>query len=186
MEAKYLEKPCPVFHAIVPIKNDGHYFAGTEACCTGGLDVTLTAITTLLVIKRVFWLPLRAMLRWARKQGVKVGIFCALHTYSRLLNQHPRIHLSVTRGGLTVKHGVWRDIFLRSTPWRKSGAVRSPGSCAKVMTWLTPAACLGWGISAIKDSGSAICRRSPDADGSSILQRRPAEPSEASNTSVVT
>lgn len=35
----------------------------------------------------------RAMLRWARK----VGIFCALHTYGRQLNQHPHIHLSVTR-----------------------------------------------------------------------------------------
>ncbi|WP_411177326.1 transposase (plasmid) [Klebsiella oxytoca] len=38
------------------------------------------------------------MLRWARKQGVEVGIFCALHTYGRQLNQHPHIHLSVIPG----------------------------------------------------------------------------------------
>ncbi|HFW3352693.1 TPA: transposase [Salmonella enterica subsp. enterica serovar Eastbourne] len=34
------------------------------------------------------------------------ALFCALHTYGRQLNQHPHIHLSVTSGGLDVKHGV--------------------------------------------------------------------------------
>nr|WP_260617082.1 transposase [Klebsiella oxytoca] len=53
------------------------------------------------------------MLRWACKQGLEVGIFCALHTYGRQLNQHPHIHLSVTRGGLDIKHGVWRNIFFK-------------------------------------------------------------------------
>ncbi len=42
MEAKRLKEPCPVFHAIVSIKNDGHYFPGTGARCTDGLNVTLT------------------------------------------------------------------------------------------------------------------------------------------------
>ncbi|ELZ8268677.1 transposase, partial [Salmonella enterica] len=28
-------------------------------------------------------------------------------------NQHPHIHLSVTRGGLDVKHGVWRSLFFK-------------------------------------------------------------------------
>jgi len=55
----------------------------------------------------------RAMLRWARKQGIEVGIFCALHTYGRQLNQHPHIHVSVTRGGLDSQHGGWRDIFFK-------------------------------------------------------------------------
>lgn len=41
------------------------------------------------------------------------GIFCALHSYGRQFNQHPHIHLSVTRGGLDIKHGVWRDIFFK-------------------------------------------------------------------------
>lgn len=53
------------------------------------------------------------MLRHARKLGVEVGIFCALHTYGRQLNQHPHIHVSITRGGLDVKHGVWRDLFFK-------------------------------------------------------------------------
>ncbi|WP_425322882.1 IS91 family transposase [Arsenophonus nasoniae] len=38
------------------------------------------------------------MLQLARKQGIEIGIFCALHTYGRQLNQHPHVHVSVTRG----------------------------------------------------------------------------------------
>ena len=33
--------------------------------------------------------------------------------YGRQLNQHPHIHLSVTRGGLDIKHGVWRNLFFK-------------------------------------------------------------------------
>ncbi|MEN4170952.1 transposase [Serratia marcescens] len=55
----------------------------------------------------------RAMLRWARQQGIEVGIFCALHTYGRQFNLHPHIHVSVTRGGLDVKHHVWRQMFFK-------------------------------------------------------------------------
>ncbi|MED9357728.1 transposase, partial [Escherichia marmotae] len=65
------------------------------------------------LLSALFRAATRAMLRWARRQGVEVGIFCALHTYGRQLNQHPHIHLSVTRGGLDVKHGVWRDIYFK-------------------------------------------------------------------------
>jgi len=65
------------------------------------------------LLSALFRAATRAMLRWARRQGVEVGIFCALHTYGRQLNQHPHIHLSVTRGGLDMKHGVWRDIYFK-------------------------------------------------------------------------
>nr|WP_243703037.1 transposase [Klebsiella grimontii] len=65
------------------------------------------------LLNALFRAATRAMLRWARKQGLEVGIFCALHTYGRQLNQHPHIHLSVTRGGLDIKHGIWRDIFFK-------------------------------------------------------------------------
>ncbi|MEX0425832.1 transposase [Providencia rettgeri] len=34
----------------------------------------------------------RAMLKHARRLGLKAGIFCALHTYGRQLNQHPHSH----------------------------------------------------------------------------------------------
>ncbi|MDA6077794.1 transposase zinc-binding domain-containing protein [Edwardsiella anguillarum] len=37
----------------------------------------------------------------------------------------PHIHLSVTCGGLDIRHDVWRD---RSMPWRKSGVVHSPAA----------------------------------------------------------
>ena len=65
------------------------------------------------LLNALFRAATRAMLRWARKQGVEVGIFCALHTYGRQLNQHPHVHVSVTRGGLDIRHGVWRDIFFK-------------------------------------------------------------------------
>ncbi|HCT7987703.1 TPA: transposase [Serratia liquefaciens] len=31
-----------------------------------------------------------------------------LHTFGKQLNQHPHIHVSVTRGYLDVTHHVWR------------------------------------------------------------------------------
>ncbi|WP_419236882.1 IS91 family transposase [Serratia fonticola] len=65
------------------------------------------------LLNELFRCATRAMLRWARQQGIEVGIFCALHTYGRQLNQHPHIHVSVTRGGLDVKHGAWRNLFFK-------------------------------------------------------------------------
>lgn len=67
------------------------------------------------LLNALFQAATRAMLRWARKQGVEVGIFCALHTYGRQLNQHPHIHVSVTRGGLDMKHGGWKNIFFKKS-----------------------------------------------------------------------
>ena len=65
------------------------------------------------LLNALFRATTRAMLRYARRLGVEVGIFCALHTYGRQLNQHPHVHVSVTRGGLDVKHGVWRALFFK-------------------------------------------------------------------------
>nr|WP_323102502.1 transposase [Klebsiella variicola] len=133
------------------------------------------------LLNALFRAATRAILRWARKQGVEVGIFCALHTYGRQLNQHPHIHLSVTRGGIDIKHGVWRDIFFKKHAveeiWR--GAVTR--LLRHSYNLINPGSLPGLGISAIRSSGSAICRRSTDADGRSILRRRPAEPGRALN-----
>nr|WP_272539667.1 transposase [Providencia sp. PROV197] len=52
------------------------------------------------------------MLKHAWHQGLEIGIFCALHTYGRQLNQHPHIHVSVIRGGLT-KYDTWKPIFFK-------------------------------------------------------------------------
>ncbi|AIJ09083.1 transposase [Edwardsiella anguillarum] len=53
-----------------------------------------------------------------------MDIFCAHHTYGRQLNQHPHIHVSVTRAGLDIKHHVWRLLFFKKkeveTIWRNA------------------------------------------------------------------
>lgn len=63
------------------------------------------------LLNALFRTATHAMLKWAQKQGVEVGIFCALHTDGRQINQHPHIHLSVTRGGLDIKHGLPRSLL---------------------------------------------------------------------------
>lgn len=66
----------------------------------------------------------RAMLRWARRHSVEVGIFCALHTYGRQLNQHPHIHQSVPRGRLDIQYSVWRGLYFKKHAveaiWRRA------------------------------------------------------------------
>ncbi len=65
------------------------------------------------LLNRLFSCATRPMLRFSRKIGVEIGLFVALHTYGRRLNQHPHIHLSVTRGGLCLKQAVWRTLFFK-------------------------------------------------------------------------
>ncbi|MEX9996895.1 IS91 family transposase [Providencia vermicola] len=65
-----------------------------------------------LLLNQLFRCATRAMLKHAKRIGLEIGIFCALHTYGRQLNQHPHIHLSVTRGGLT-KYDTWKPIFFK-------------------------------------------------------------------------
>lgn len=74
------------------------------------------------------------MLQLARKQGIEIGIFCALHTYGRQLNQHPHVYVSVTRGGLDSKHGVWRKLFFKKKQSKKSGEGLSLGCFVTAMT----------------------------------------------------
>ncbi|MBD8109500.1 IS91 family transposase, partial [Erwinia persicina] len=68
--------------------------------------------------------------------------FCALHTYGRQLNQHPHIHVSVTRGGLDVKHGVWRSLFFKKkaveTIWRSAVIRLLRGSYDRIMPGMLP------------------------------------------------
>ncbi|MGJ3355922.1 transposase [Providencia sp. Je.9.19] len=44
---------------------------------------------------------------------MEIRLFVAKHTYGSQLNSHLHIHLSVTRGGLCLKHGIWRPIFFK-------------------------------------------------------------------------
>lgn len=54
------------------------------------------------------------LLGWAKSQGLEIGIFCALHTYGRKLNWNTHLHLSVTRGGICQRTGLWKPIFFKS------------------------------------------------------------------------
>lgn len=135
------------------------------------------------LLNQLFQAATRAMLRWARKQGVEVGIFCALHTYGRQLNQHPHIHVSVTRGGLDVKHGVWRDLFFKKHAveeiWR--GAVIR--LLRESYDQINPASLPGYGHLRDENSGAAIWMRSTGATGRSTSRKRPGVPGGASNIS---
>ena len=58
------------------------------------------------LLNQLFSCAANTLLKWTKKLGVEMGLFVALHTYGRQLNRHPHIHLSVTRGGIYLKHGV--------------------------------------------------------------------------------
>ena len=94
------------------------------------------------LLNDLFRCATRAMLKWARKQGIEPGIFCALHTYGRQLNQDPHIHVSVTRGGLDVKHNVWRSLFFKKkaveTIWRPAVIRLLRGSYDRIMPGMLP------------------------------------------------
>ncbi|WP_339053442.1 IS91 family transposase [Arsenophonus endosymbiont of Crataerina pallida] len=76
------------------------------------------------LLNQLFACAARTLLKWAEKLNIEIGLFVALHTYGRQLNQHPHIHLSVTRGGLCRKHDVWRPVFFKKKVveryWRRA------------------------------------------------------------------
>ncbi|MCB5362040.1 hypothetical protein BCU85_07640 [Vibrio lentus] len=45
----------------------------------------------------------------AKQKGLKIGIFCALHTFGRRLTWHPHVHASVTLGGINT-YGDWKAL----------------------------------------------------------------------------
>jgi hypothetical protein len=61
----------------------------------------------------------------AKEQGALPGIFLAIHTFGRQLTRNYHLHMSVTRGGLTIKDGYdsWKELFFHEAPvkkeWRK-------------------------------------------------------------------
>ncbi|CAK9887167.1 MAG: hypothetical protein XXXJIFNMEKO3_LKCDNKCA_00115 (plasmid) [Candidatus Erwinia impunctatus] len=105
------------------------------------------------LLNDLFRCATRAILKWARRQGIEVGIFCALHTYGRQLNQHPHIHVSVTRGGLDVKHGVWRSLFFKKKAVEEIWRGPLPACCATAMSGSVPAPCRAGATSAMSASG---------------------------------
>lgn len=124
------------------------------------------------LLNDLFRCATRAMLRFARKLGIEIGIFCALHTYDRQLGQHPHIHLSVTRGGLSLKHGVWRSLFFKKKVveqiWRIAVIRLMRKSYGRPLRAMA--------ICAMSVSGDAIWRHSTVGTGKCILRRRHGEP----------
>ena len=61
----------------------------------------------------------------AKKQGALPGIFLAIHTFGRQITRNYHLHMSVTKGGLTIKDGYdsWTELFFHEAPvkmeWRK-------------------------------------------------------------------
>lgn len=105
------------------------------------------------LLNDLFRCATRAMLKWARKQGIEPGIFCALHTYGRQLNQLPHIHVSVTRAVSTLSTASGAAFSSKRRPWRPSSGARLSACCAAAMSGSAPATCRDWGISVTSASG---------------------------------
>lgn len=62
------------------------------------------------------------LLDFAKKKGILIGIFLALHTFGRPMNRNVHLHLSSTLGGLT-EDGKWQSIYFPKQVimrmWRK-------------------------------------------------------------------
>ncbi|SOS30894.1 Transposase for insertion sequence element IS801 (plasmid) [Pseudomonas syringae pv. avii] len=68
------------------------------------------------LLDALFRLAADNLIYTAKRRGLRVGIFGALHTYGRRLNWHPHVHLSVTAGGLD-EQGVWKNLsFHKEAP----------------------------------------------------------------------
>ncbi|APS45989.1 hypothetical protein AVI51_16900 (plasmid) [Piscirickettsia salmonis] len=61
----------------------------------------------------IFRTAANTLLETAKKKGLVIGIFAALHTFGRDLKWNVHIHISVTRGGFDEKHESWRDIYFK-------------------------------------------------------------------------
>ncbi|KAA8596170.1 Mobile element protein [Vibrio cyclitrophicus] len=89
--------------------------------------VTLTLPHTLwpifrdnrFLLNHLFSCAAKIFLGWAKQLDIDIGVFCALHTYARKLNWNVHIHLSVTRGGLCKRTGLWKPIFFKAKTTEK-------------------------------------------------------------------
>jgi hypothetical protein len=56
-------------------------------------------------------LAAKTIQKTAKKKGLIVGIFTAIHTNGRDLKWNTHIHLSVTCGGMTLDHSTWKPLY---------------------------------------------------------------------------
>jgi hypothetical protein len=62
------------------------------------------------LLNKLAKLAAETVIKTAKKKGLKIGVFTALHTFGRDLKWNVHIHLSVTMGGLTEDLSKWKDI----------------------------------------------------------------------------
>jgi hypothetical protein len=63
-------------------------------------------------LNRVMKLAIGTLIKLAKKKGITIGVFAALHTHGRQMTWNTHVHASVTMGGLD-KHGKWHDITFK-------------------------------------------------------------------------
>lgn len=61
------------------------------------------------LLDKLCQLAVNNLLYAAKQKGLKIGIFCALHTFGRRLTWHPHVHVSVTLGGIN-QYGDWKEL----------------------------------------------------------------------------
>ena len=63
------------------------------------------------LLNQLSTLSVKGLLKWAKKKGVKVGIFTALHTFGRDLKYNTHMHVSTTCGGLDSEQLSWKKLY---------------------------------------------------------------------------
>ncbi|HHC6517481.1 TPA: IS91 family transposase [Vibrio parahaemolyticus] len=66
------------------------------------------------LLNRLFKCAADILTTWAKRQGLEIGVFCALHTYGRKLNWNCHVHASATRGGICQRTGLWKPIYFKA------------------------------------------------------------------------
>ncbi|QGP62055.1 transposase [Piscirickettsia salmonis] len=59
----------------------------------------------------IFRTAANTLLETAKKKGLIIGIFAALHTFGRDLKWNVHVHISVTRGGYDEANDSWCEIY---------------------------------------------------------------------------
>ena len=62
------------------------------------------------LLKKLPAIGANVLLDIAKKKGLTIGIFLALHTFGRQMNRNVHLHLSSTLGGLTAD-GQWKSLY---------------------------------------------------------------------------
>jgi hypothetical protein len=62
------------------------------------------------LLNLVFSIAAKCLLNFAKKKGILIGIFTAIHTFGRDLKRNVHFHISTTAGGLSEDLTKWKNI----------------------------------------------------------------------------